>query len=343
MNSLPWDEIGTKIDNDYDLVAAMSEANVMFNVKVLPAKYCVDAISHVAEGHNLIVRDDLPAALGYCKTRFKPLQNAEAFEFFKPLVDDGVCTVDTIGCFGLGEKVWMLAKIDGAKFSVVEGDDIELYILLVNAHDGTQSVMAGIVPIRVWCSNMFSMLNKSEFELIKFKHTGDPAAKLKVATTLIKDQLEAFEEEIIKIRTLTEHWPSADELDNYFRGLFKCPEGCGTRSENKIKKLKELFIHGKGNQGEKVRGTWYAAYNAASEYLNYEAGRNQESRLKSLWFGANNNINREALEMALERVTVEVMKYELYCGKCLFDSTVDEIPDACPGCGTTTFIYKELD
>lgn len=60
-----------------------------------------------------------------------------------------------------------------------------------------------------------------------------------------------------------------------------------------------MFETGRGNNLPSIRGTYWASYNAVSEYLGYERGRSQQSRLDSLWFGDSANLNRHALEIAL--------------------------------------------
>ena len=302
----PWEEIGVDVSAFGDLAEAMQEANVLFNVSVRQGFFETGRVgncrsSTAADGHFYIVRDDIPAVLGACKGKFQPLQNADAFSFFVPMLEDGSAILDTIGGFDLGAKTWILAKLTGKKYTVVDGDEVEMYIILVNSHDGSSSVMAGLVPIRVWCSNMFSMLNKEDYEIVKFKHTGDIAGKLKAVRGCIEKQLQSACAFMGGLRGMAEYIITPEELDEYFRTVFKVkPEGeASTKSENKIKRLKELFIFGKGNDIPNVRGTWYAAYNAATEYLNYEAGRNSNSRLRSLWFGANKNTNKAAYEVAV--------------------------------------------
>jgi hypothetical protein len=48
-----------------------------------------------------------------------------------------------------------------------------------------------------------------------------------------------------------------------------------------------------------VYGTWWGAYNAYNEYLNYSRGRNADNRMDSLWFGTGATDNRKALDLAL--------------------------------------------
>lgn len=57
---------------------------------------------------------------------------------------------------------------------------------------------------------------------------------------------------------------------------------------------------GRGTENAASRGTFWTAYNAVTEYLNYERGHTPETRLDSLWFGQNAKTNMEALQIAVE-------------------------------------------
>ncbi|KKK60006.1 hypothetical protein LCGC14_3028710, partial [marine sediment metagenome] len=114
----PWEEIGTDVSEADTLADAMTQANVMFNVSIKQGSFFTPAATEkskpaykVATGHFFIVRDDIEAVLGACKSKFQPLQNTSAFAFFNPLIEDGTCKMDTIGSFGLGQKIWMLAEV----------------------------------------------------------------------------------------------------------------------------------------------------------------------------------------------------------------------------------------
>ena len=80
----------------------------------------------------------------------------------------------------------------------------------------------------------------------------------------------------------------------------KATEGQDTRMMGKII---PLFEHGRGNDLPGVKGTYWAAFNSIAEFLAYERGtRNttQDERLNNLWFGTSAEINRRALNTAVE-------------------------------------------
>ena len=70
-----------------------------------------------------------------------------------------------------------------------------------------------------------------------------------------------------------------------------------TRTQNIIKKIEGYM----DMPNQKISsGSWWAAYNSVNEYLNYESGRNVNTRLSSLWFGQSASLNKEALDLALK-------------------------------------------
>ena len=105
--------------------------------------------------------------------------------------------------------------------------------------------------------------------------------------------------------------PSPIVLASYIKEVFgmkppKDQEELSTKTQNKLDQIIDLVLHGDGNDRPNVRGTWWAAYNGVTQYLNYEASRQTETRLKSLWFGQGAKLNSYALSLALDYCTGEV-------------------------------------
>ena len=97
-------------------------------------------------------REKEAVALGLVSNRYVPLQNIEAFSFFEPFIHNGWAQFHTAGALGNGERVWVLAKLDG-QIVIGKDDAIDRYLLLSNKHDGTGAVSIRFTPIRVVCQN----------------------------------------------------------------------------------------------------------------------------------------------------------------------------------------------
>ena len=70
--------------------------------------------------------------------------------------------------------------------------------------------------------------------------------------------------------------------------------------KNIVDEVVGLCEFGQGNDLPSVTGTYWSAYNGITEWLSYNRGHNQQTRLNSLWFGDSANINKQALATALE-------------------------------------------
>lgn len=87
------------------------------------------------------------------------------------------------------------------------------------------------------------------------------------------------------------------ELERYVRSVFHIPE---TATESRILDgVLRSHEEGRGADIPGVRGTYWGAYNAVTDYLDHVRGRTDETRLDSSWFGAGRAIRDRALELAL--------------------------------------------
>jgi phage/plasmid-like protein (TIGR03299 family) len=273
----PWSEIGIDISDQKNVQEALISAGLDFTVKVMPAFY---GPKRSAEPYNFIVRTDEPRVLGVCKGRYTPLQNSVMAEIVEPLTN---VRLDTMGTFGNGEKVWILLKLADCTFEVRSGDYVDHYILLVNGHDGSTSIQIGIIPFRLWCANQFPMLGK---HMDKFKHTENVEEMLQFFRQKLNEKIALIQGNVANYKKMAQVICKDPEL--YFRKVLKMPltGSLTTRSQNILKSLS-------GN-------TYWEVFNSVNTYLNYQVGRKQETRLHSLWFGANNKTNERALQICLD-------------------------------------------
>lgn len=296
----PWHGLGQVLEQAPTIAEGIQAANLDWQVTTEPlftsANESVDA--------RAVRRVDTNHILGVVGTQYQPLQNLDAFRFFQPFLDEGLATLETAGSLFNGAKVFVLAKINSPDAVIVpQSDDrIEKYVLLSNSHDGKNAVRVGYTPIRVVCNNTLRMAKEhKDSALIRVKHSSKTVTTLDTIRETMNLVNQSFEATAAQYRKLAQTDVIMDDVKKYFLEVFDLvPEGDAKRRSGTIEQLEELFHYGRGNHLEGVKGTAWAAYNAATEYMQFYSGRSLESRFGSMWFGPNQSRNDKALALALK-------------------------------------------
>ncbi len=304
VGAAPWHNLGRKFEVPPSLEEALVAAGLDWKVTTEPlfsgAKEQVEAMLTRRSSDNSI--------LGVVGPTYTPLQNTEAFDFFKPFIDEKAAQIETAGSLRHGKRVWVLAKINRDPMVIKGNDVVEKYVLLSNSHDGTLAVRVGFTPVRVVCNNTLSMaINSEASKLIRIKHTKNVAANLESVQEIMNLADSEFEATANQYRMLTQKDINSKDLEKYVKLVFnttaKLVEAGGNVEElnNKriIQQIVPLFEKGRGNDMKEIKGTMWAAYNAVNEYLQYERGSDNSNRMDNMWFGDSARLNKKALETAL--------------------------------------------
>jgi len=303
----PWHRLGTFIEQNKELTCedAIVAAGLDWKVETRPL-FLEDGTKAPS---NAVVREDNNKILGVVGQGYKPLQNKEAFNFFDPFIKSGEASFETAGSLKDGKRIWALAKINSEPIQIAKGDDIEKYILLSNGHDGKLAVRVGFTPVRVVCSNTLSMSHENNSsQLMRLKHTGNLQENLEKVREIMNVANQQFEATAEQYKFLANKTVSSADLDRYVKLVFVGEkyvemEKMGLNPANQIlAKIIPLFEKGRGNDMASIKGTAWAAYNAVNEYLQYERGNDDETRLDKLWFGDAATLNQRALGVITKMV-----------------------------------------
>ena len=236
------------------------------------------------------------AFLGIVGPDYVPLQNEDALQWFQPFLDAGEATLETAGSLKGGRHIWVLAKIRDGNMAVGKQDSVAHYILLSNAHDGSLAVRVGFTPIRVVCNNTLTMAHDSKAsKLLRVRHTLKLHDNLEHVREIMNVARREFNATVEQYRHLQKRGIDAGGLAKYVRLVFALPDDGG---KDLIPNIVYLFENGRGNR--EAGRTYWGAYNAVTEYLNYFRGRTQDNTLSSLWFGESAQVNRRALAVAMK-------------------------------------------
>jgi len=171
-------------------------------------------------------------------------------------------------------------------------------VLLSNSHDGSLAVRVGFTPIRVVCANTLKLAHDNvSSQLIRVRHTKSMNNTLDGIREIMNLANMQFEATAEQYRRLASRACNSEDLEKYIKIVFK-KESETPQFQTLKEKITANFEHGRGS--ELSRGTMWGAYNAITEYLGYEHGRNNDNRLNSLWFGTSDNLNQRAFDEAVK-------------------------------------------
>jgi phage/plasmid-like protein (TIGR03299 family) len=302
VGSRPWHGLGRAFEVPPTLEEAIIAAGLNWNVglRKLQTVDTMEAVSAMAT-----YRETDNRILGVVGPNYRPLQNSEAFDFFRPFIDANEASIETAGSLRDGQRVFVLAKINRDPMVVKGNDVVDKYVLLSNSHDGTLAVRVGFTPIRVVCNNTLTLAhNDKASRLLRVKHSGNLVQNLEKIQEVMNLANAEFEATAEQYRVLASKQISSQDLEKYVKIVFAQKKTLEEKSVEEINSrvissVLPLFEQGRGNDMQEIKGTYWAAYNAVNEYLQYERGETEQSRFDSLWFGSSAQLNKKALETAL--------------------------------------------
>jgi phage/plasmid-like protein (TIGR03299 family) len=308
----PWHGEGTKLENVATSAEAIEAAGLDWKVEKRELFFQFQGMSQQSgtagiqrvPGKYATVRTDNQTPLGIVGKVYTPLQNKEAFSFFDSIVGVKEAMYHTAGSLGVGERVWILAKLPGY-IKVTEDDVVEKYLLLANSHDGSSAVEMLFTPVRVVCQNTLNLAISTTEKKISLRHTisiGSKIDDVRKQLGIIHYQYQIFGETAQKMVSVQ---MTQSQYAEYLQkiGLVVLDEKgkMSTRSQNNYDTLVSLYEHGKGNDAKDVAGTVWAAMNAVVEYVDYVRG-SDENRAKSILYGSGADIKQKAWDLAVARV-----------------------------------------
>jgi phage/plasmid-like protein (TIGR03299 family) len=266
----PWHRLGQKLPAAFDAASALKHGGLNFTVEKVKIQTC-DGLE--IPNRFALRRTDTKDALGIVTDFYKPMQNRDAFGFFDGIFGKGKARYEVAGVLGKGEKVWLLAKLNG-EFSVGKEDTVGKYLLLTNGHDTNEPIRAKFTPIRVVCQNTLTAALTRTGNEIRIQHIGNVPAKLELAGKLMKqagiyyDELQATFNGFLKFKIKT------NVLRGYaLRVLPDKPVKWETASapiKSHIQSIERNHEAGRGADIKGVRGTLWGAYNAITEFVDHE-------------------------------------------------------------------------
>lgn len=324
----PWHGLGTKVDHALTSAEAIAAAGLGWWVDRAPL---FTADGQEVAGWKATRRADTQEILGVVSDDYRVIQNLEAFTFLDALATEGSAMFHTAGSTHNSRRVWALVKLPES-LVVVPGDRVDQYLMLYTGHDGTRGLTILFTPVRVVCDNTVRAAMGSLYRdaagsapghYYTIRHIGDVKQQLAEAQRVLGISRKYFEVAGEAFRAMSAKEISAAMLEGYLKAVVPDPEESivrghgdpGTHSilyqsaRDRAQRIRDriafLFEAGRGNQIPGARGTLWAAYNAATEWVDHVNvlrvdGEPKVRGFESAMFGTGEDVRQRAFDAAVK-------------------------------------------
>ena len=263
----PWHGLGTMVKEAPDSREALIAAGLDWDVVQKPV-FTQDGVKVPGYFANVCQQDG--SILGVVTSRYKVVQNRDAFAFTDALLGDGV-RYETAGSLMGGRKTWILAKLPTRY--IIQGEQILPYLVFSNTHDGSGAIKIAMTPIRVVCNNTLNLALDTADRSWSIHHTGDIAAKLEDARETLF-MAEDYMNELGKgFEDLSRKRLTDAAVDEFIKELLPIADDASETTEKNILRLRKdvatRYFDAPDLQGLRKNG--YRFINAVSDFATHAA------------------------------------------------------------------------
>lgn len=275
-----WHGLGQVLDKCPTSEEAIKHAGLDYEVIKVPnvIEWPIGSGSHIqTPGSFSTVREDNGTILGdKLGGRYTIVQNRDAFKFFDAIVGDGEAIYETAGALGLGQTIFITAKLP-SYIKVGKSDDIEKYLLLTMSHDGSGAIQAMFSPVRVVCNNTLNQALRGAQHKVRIMHTTNAVDNLKKAHEVLEISNMLSNELGRLFNTMAKTKINDKQLKAYIEQVFLTSAelkelaagntDISRRRQNQFDEVFEYAMTGPGQQLVTAKGTLFGAYNAITGYF----------------------------------------------------------------------------
>lgn len=320
-NEPAWHNLGIVVPDESLTIAQTLELvpELGSDINLRPLYYR-DARGNLREliDHKVTVRAYDDKAFAPVGRQFRPLADREAFAGMEVILDAGAKVI-TAGTLKGGALTWMLAKMpSGLNIAGLPSEELDVYLLCSNSHDGNSSLSYSVTPVRVVCANSLRFSLARTPLMWKARHTRTVGGRImdaRKALGITFRYLAEFEQQVAPL--VESKWDEA-EFQAFLHTLVPDP----AKAENGDER-KRAQAHAEATRAditglwrgspnlEAVRGTVWAGVNAVAEfndhYRTYRGSRSLsagEARFRSAMMDTD-GLTQRAFGLARELVGVE--------------------------------------
>ncbi|KVR84270.1 hypothetical protein WK24_25565 [Burkholderia vietnamiensis] len=311
VGEVPWHRLGNHLALKQPLEVWAKLAGMDWSIEEAEVRFVAGSGGlgsiHAFPEQKVLYRSDTKEPLSVVSNRYHVVQPNEVLSFYKDLTEVGGFELETAGVLKGGKKLWALART-GQSVSLKGRDEINGYLLLATACDGTLATTAQFTSVRVVCNNTLAIALGDNAGAVKVPHRSQfdgQAVKRQLGIAV-----SHWDEFIYRMKALAERKVKQETAHEYFRRVLAYPSGSVTdgpvtaTNERAVKVADELFSgRGKGSDLASASGTAWGLVNAVTEFVDHQRrARSDDHRLDAAWFGQGAAIKGKAWDEALKLV-----------------------------------------
>ena len=297
----PWHGLGNKLTTLQPIDVWKRQAGMDWmieesEVRYITGNHTVGAIHSFPE-QKVLYRSDTKRPLAVVSKRFQVVQPGEILEFYRDLTEVGGFELETAGVLREGRKVWALART-GQSARLAGKDQVDGYLLLATACDGTLATTAQFTSVRVVCNNTLAIAVGQGKGAIKVPHRSqfDPErVKRQLGITV-----SAWDGFVERMKALCERPVDPDSAEALLRRIltYAVPNAAPVVNEHAVANVRALIEGGgRGSQLSSSRRTAWGLLNGITEYVDHHRrARSDDHRRDAAWFGEGARIKQRAWE-----------------------------------------------
>jgi phage/plasmid-like protein (TIGR03299 family) len=146
---------------------------------------------------------------------------------------------ETAGSIADGKRTWLLAKLPD-KY-IIEGEQIEPFLLFSNSHDGSSSIKVAMTPIRVVCQNTLNLALSQAKRMWSTVHVGDMKNKMDEAHNTLALAGKYMSHLGTEFRTLSKIRLTDSKVNEYINMLLPMDENGSDTHKRNVGKVRETL------------------------------------------------------------------------------------------------------
>lgn len=287
----PWHGLGNKLTTLQPIDVWKRQAGMDWmieesEVRYITGNHTVGAIHSFPE-QKVLYRSDTKRPLAVVSKRFQVVQPEEVLEFYRDLTEYSGFELETAGVLKEGRKFWALART-GQSTTLKGKDQVNGYLLLATACDGSLATTAQFTSVRVVCNNTLQIALGDNRGAVKVPHRSEfnaDAVKQQLGITVA-----AWNRFVAKMKDLVACPVDPDSVDGLLRRVLVYPGQGGKApvvNEQAVRSVRALYDGGgRGAQLASSRGTAWGLLNSVTEYVDHHRrARSDDHRREAAWFG----------------------------------------------------------